>query len=89
MREMARAFDFHLAGEENIRGRSCWILDANPKPGYKPSDRDARVLIGMIGRLWIDKRGYRWVHTQAEVVKPVSFYGFLAKVGPGTRIIFE
>ena len=44
-----------------------------------------RVLKGMKGRLWIDKATDQWVKVHAEVVKPVSFYGFLAKVGPGTE----
>jgi hypothetical protein len=43
----------------------------------------------MKGKLWIDKATYQWVRVQAEVVKPVSFYGFLAKVGPGTEFYLE
>jgi hypothetical protein len=43
----------------------------------------------MTGRLWIDKNEGQWVKARAEVVKPVGFYGFLAKVGPGTRFLLE
>jgi len=89
IREMVDAFEFRLAGEETIHGHECWVLDTNPKPGYEPKDREARVLTGMRGRLWIDKNEYQWVKARAEVVKPVSFYGFLAKVGPGTNFVLE
>ncbi len=43
----------------------------------------------MRGRLWIDKTQHQWVRVRAEVFKTVGFYGFVAKVGPGTRILLE
>ena len=89
LQEMITAFEFHLNGEAQVDGRSCWVLDAEPKPGYEPTDHEGRVLKGMKGRLWIDKATYQWVKVHAEVVKPVTFYGFLAKVGPGTAFDLE
>ncbi len=85
LQEMVDAFQFHIAGETQVDGYNCWVMDAEPRPGYEPDDREGRVLKGMRGRLWIDKATYQWVKVHAEVVKPVSFYGFLAKVGPGTE----
>src|ERR1700733_1096004 len=87
--EMIDAFDFRLKGEARVDGHDCWVLDAEPKPGYEPSGHEGRVLKGMKGRLWIDKASDQWVKVHAEVVKPVSFYGFLAKVGPGTEFDLE
>jgi len=87
--DMVDAFDFQPAGEETVNGHDCWILDAQPKRGYQPTDRETKVLAGMRGRLWIDKNQNQWVRVKAEVFKPVSFYGFIAKVGPGTRILLE
>lgn len=87
--EMSNAFQFHLAGEETIDGHECWVLDVSPKPGYDPKDREGRVLTGMAGRLWIDKHERQWVRARAEVIKPVSFYGFVAKVEPGTHFLLE
>jgi hypothetical protein len=89
IREMAAAFEFHFAGEENVNGHDCWVLDTSPNASYEPKDREGRVLTGMTGRLWIDKSSYQWVKAKAEVFKPLSFYGFLAKVGPGTRFVLE
>ena len=89
MREMVNAFQFRLEGDQTIDGHDCWVLEASPKPGYEPTDRESRVLTGMSGRLWIDKDNYQWVKAAVAVIKPVSFYGFLAKVGPGTRFLFE
>jgi hypothetical protein len=86
---MVDAFDFQFAGEENVNGHDCWILDAQPRRNYQPKDRETKVLAGMRGRLWIDKTQHQWVRVKADVVKPVSFFGFVAKVGPGTTILLE
>jgi hypothetical protein len=89
LKEMVDAFQFHVTGETVVDGRDCWVLDAEPKPGYEATDREGRVLKGMKGELWIDKSTNQWVKVHAEVVKPVTFYGFLAKVGPGTAFDLE
>ena len=87
--EMVKAFQFTLAGDETVNGHDCWVLDTAPRPDYEPTTREGRVLTGMKGRLWIDKKEHQWVKAEAEVVNPVSFYGFLAKVGPGTKFLLE
>jgi len=89
LQEMVTAFRFVLTGQARVNGHDCWVLDAEPKPDYDPVDREGRVLKGMKGKLWIDKATFQWVRVQAEVVRPVSFYGFLAKVGPGTKFYLE
>ncbi|HTW67287.1 MAG TPA: hypothetical protein VME17_21855 [Bryobacteraceae bacterium] len=89
LQEMMQAFQFHMAGEAQVNGHFCWILDTKPNPEYDPSDHEGRVLKGMQGRLWIDKASNQWVRVRAQVVKPVSFFGFLAKVGPGTEFQLE
>lgn len=86
---MVDAFSFKLAGEESVDGHNCWVLDASPKPGYHPVSRETKVLAGMRGRMWIDKASGQWVKVQAEVTHTVSFYGFFAKVRPGTRFLLE
>lgn len=85
MHEMISAFNFKLVGEANVNGHECYVLDAIPNPGYKPGMEKARVLTGMKGRLWIDKENFHWVRVHAQVVKPVDFGFFIAKVRPGTE----
>jgi hypothetical protein len=89
LKEMVDAFSFKIAGQAKVDGHDCWVMDAIPKPGFQPNNHEGRVLKGMKGRLWIDKRTNQWVKVHAEVMKPVSFYGFLAKVGPGTAFDLE
>jgi hypothetical protein len=89
LREMAEAFQFKLVGETKLDGHDVWELAATPKPGYVPNSRETKVLAGMKGTLWVDKASYQWVKVHAEVTRPVSVYGFFAKVGPGTRFELE
>ena len=89
LKEMAEAFTYTLTGEDKVNGHDVWVLEATPKPGYQPRSREAKVLTGMKGKLWIDKATYQWAKVDAQVFKPVSFYGFFAKVGPGTRFVLE
>ena len=90
LQEMIDAFEFKLDGQDaKVDGHACWVLSAEPRPGYEATDHEGRVLKGMKGRLWIDKATDQWVKVHAEVVKPVSIFGFLAKVGPGTEFDLE
>ena len=89
LQEMANAFDFKLVGDQKVNGREVWVLDATPRKGYQPKSRDAKVLTGMRGKLWVDKKDYQWVKVEAEVFRPVSFGLFVAKVRVGTRLALE
>ena len=89
MREMIRAFQFHLAGTETVDGRECFRVDATPRPGYVPPTRDTKVLTAMRGTLWIDTREYEWVRVTASVFRPVAFGLFIAHVQPGTEFTLD
>jgi hypothetical protein len=89
MQQMVEAFSFTMAGEQQVDGVDCYVLDAKPNPAYQPPVQKARVLLGMRGRLWIDKEQYHWVKVQAEVINPVEFGIFVAKVKPGTKFELE
>jgi hypothetical protein len=89
MRQMISAFTFHLAGQEEVAGVDCYVLKAMPNPAYHPPVEKARALIGMQGRMWVDKVHYHWVKIQAQVTRPVAFGFLFARVKPGTRFELE
>jgi len=89
MQQLTKAFNFRLRGEQKLGNRDVYVLDATPKPGYKPPNMEAKVLTGMKGELWIDKNEFQWVKVEAETFRPVSISGFLARVDPGTRFELE
>jgi hypothetical protein len=89
MEQLTTAFDFRLAGEQKLGPYEVYVLKATPRPGYEPPNIEAKVLTGMEGKLWIDKKTFQWVKVEATVIRPVSIEGFLAQVEPGTRFELE
>ena len=89
LEEMIKAIDFKVVGEDIVEGRRCFVLAGAPRPGYRPTSRDTKVLKGMRGKMWIDEQAYQWVKVDAEVFRPVAFGLFIAKVEPGTEFTLE
>lgn len=89
MQQLTIAFDFKLLGEQKMGTHDVYVLEATPRAGYQPPSMQAEALTGMQGKLWIDKITFQWVRVEAEVTRPVSIEGFLARVEPGTRFELE
>ena len=87
--EVADAYNFRLSGSELLDGRDTWILDAEPRPGYEPKYREAKVLPKLKGRIWIDKADLQWKKFDVTTTDTISFGLFLARVHKGTHIVVE
>jgi hypothetical protein len=85
LEQLTEAMNFTFVGQEVVDSHLVDVFEAVPRAGYVPKSMQMQVLPGMKGKLWIDHTSFRWVKVQAEVVKPVSIAGFLARVEPGTR----
>jgi hypothetical protein len=88
-REVGRAFAFTLQGTGPADGRTAFVIDARPRPGYDPPTRDAQALTGMDARFWVDTATYHWIRVAAHLKKAVSIVGFLVRVEPGTTVKLE
>jgi hypothetical protein len=89
MNQLTVAFNFKVIGEQKLGPYKVFVLKAKLRPGYNPPTREAEVLTGMEGELWIDEQTFQWVKVEAHVVQPVTIEGFLARVEPGTRFELE
>ena len=87
--EVQRAYDFQLVGEDCVDGIETYVIDAEPKPGYKPANKRARILSKLRGIFWIAKDDYGWVKLEAETIEKVSFGLFLFKLNKGAKLRFE
>jgi hypothetical protein len=85
LQQFTQAFDFRLLGEQTLRDHRVYVIQALPRPGYKPPNRYTEVLTGMNAKLYIDTRTFQWVRAEGVVVRPVWIEGLLAQVQPGTR----
>jgi hypothetical protein len=89
LREVPDLFDFKLLGEEKIDGRDVWVISATPKPGAQPKNGEAKPLLKVQAKVWIDKAEYQWVRLEAETTATISFGLFIARLAPGAKLEFE
>jgi hypothetical protein len=87
--EIPDLFDLKLEGESTVDGRPVWIVSGAPRPGAQPKSHDAKLLLKVRGRMWIDKATYQWVKVEAETTATISWGLFLARLAPGAKMIFE
>ena len=43
VREVNEAYNFHLVGIEQLGGRDAYVIDAEPRPGFEPHLKDAKI----------------------------------------------
>jgi hypothetical protein len=89
LREVPEMFDFRLEGDAKVDGYDAWVISATPKPDYRPRLRDAKPLLKIKAKLWIDKAEYQWVRLEAETTDTISYGLFLARLSPGAKLVFE
>jgi len=87
--EIPKDYRVTLLGQEGVNGRSCWKIQAEPKPDYKPVNKDAKFLPKMHGTIWIDQQNYEWAKVDAESLDTISAGFGLLRVGKGFRFILE
>jgi hypothetical protein len=88
-REIPNAFNLRVAGEEAIAGIPCWVIEATPKPGYKPVSNATRIFPKVKGRIWIAKADYQIPRIDIESLDTISFAGFLVRMAKGSHIVID
>jgi hypothetical protein len=89
VKEIADAYTFHLAGEENFGGRETSVIDAEPRPGYEPHMKNANFLPKFRFRVWLDQAEKQWVKLDIQCIDTVSVGLFLVRVHKGSNIQIE
>jgi hypothetical protein len=89
VKEIADAYDFKLAGMETLDGRETYVIDGEPRSGFEPKRREAKILPKFRFRVWIDRAENQWVKLDAQCIDTVSFGLFLARIHKGSRIVID
>jgi len=89
LREIPDAFDLRIEGEAQVDGHGVWIIAGTPKAGYHAQDKDAKALLKIRGKIWIDQSSYQWVRLEAETTETIAFGLFLARLNPGAKLVYE
>jgi hypothetical protein len=86
---LPEAFNFTIEPDETISGKPAWVIDAEPKPGFQPSNMQERMFSKVRGKVWIDKAEYQWVKADMQVLDTISMGMALFRIAPGGSIKFE
>jgi hypothetical protein len=89
VREVADAYNFSFVGIESLAGRDAYVIDGEPRPGYEPHLKEAKILPKFRFRAWIDKDESQWKKLDIQCIDTVTFGLFLARIHKGSRIIIE
>lgn len=89
VKEVADAYDFTLVGTESLEGRGTYVIDAEPRKGFEPKRKEAKILPKFRFRVWIDRAANQWVKLDAQCIDTVSFGLFLARIHKGSRILID
>jgi hypothetical protein len=87
--EIPELFDLSLDGEATVDGRTVWLVSGAPRPGAHAKSSDAKMLLKLRGRMWIDKATYQWARVEAETTSTISWGLFLARLNPGAKLVFD
>jgi hypothetical protein len=89
VREVPKAFDFQLVGEEVVNGRPAYVLQATPRPGYQAQGKYGKMFSKLEGKLWVDKQDLGWIKVDGQVIQPISMGLFLVRLLRGSQIKME
>ncbi len=89
VREVADAYNYKFVGVETMDGRETYVIDGDPKPGYEPHLKQAKILPKFRYRAWIDKDESEWKKLDILCIDTVSYGLFIARLHKGSRIVIE
>ena len=65
------------------------MIDAAPKPGYRPKSQSAAFFGKVKFRVWIARNDYQWVKLDMETLDTIAFGGFLIRMAKGGHLTAE
>ena len=89
IREIPDAFHFRLLGTETVSGQPTWVIEAEPKPDYRPKRSEAKMFQRLRAKIWIEQASFHWVKLDAEALGNLSFDFGLVRVERGATIHYE
>lgn len=87
--ELPDAFEFRLIGQETVGGHRVHVIEATPRPDYKPRSGTAKMFRSLLGRLWVEVEDYQLVKAEVEVTDDLWFGVFLVRLAKGATASFE
>jgi hypothetical protein len=87
--EAPDAFDFKMLPDESLDGRSNYVVELTPKPGYKPRNMKLKMFVGLKAKVWIDKEDLRIAKADATVIDTIALGWVMARIQKGSHLGLE
>ncbi len=89
IREIPDAFTFRLVETGVVSNQPAWVIEAQPKAGYRAVHSRAKDLAKVRAKIWIEQATYHWVKVEGEALDTIwSDFGLL-RIARGSRLEFE
>lgn len=89
VKEVADAYNFTFVGIEKLNGRDSYVIDGEPKPGYQPKEKDAKILTKTRFRAWVDKEDSQLAKLDVQFIDTFSWGLFIARLHKGSHFVLE
>jgi hypothetical protein len=84
--ELFHLYDISIAGRNVIDGYSAIRLGFRPRPDYKPSTREGKILAKLAGQAWFCEEDQQLIRVEVELIDNLSFgLGVLARLSKGAK----
>jgi hypothetical protein len=87
--DIQQAFNFTLLAPEAWNGHTCYVIQADPRPGFQPRSKDGKYLSKFRGQIWVDQNEMQWAKVDLEMVDTISLGWFVARLNKGTHVEVE
>ena len=72
-----------------VSNQPAWVIEAQPKPGYRAIHSRAKDLAKVRAKIWIEQATYHWVKVDGEALDTIwSDFGLL-RIARGSAMHFE
>ena len=89
IREIPEAFTFRLVKIDTVSNQPAWVIEAQPKLGYRAAHSRAKDFAKVRATIWIEQETYHWAKVEADVLNTISVDFGLLRVAPGSSMHFE
>ena len=79
LRKLAPRFQYALAADATVRGRTCYVVEYSPKSGQESGTSEEKVIDHLHGRYWVDKKTFEILQGEGSLAAPASV-GLFASV---------
>ncbi len=88
--ELFRLYEISLVRRDFIDGYPAILLEFYPRPDFKPSSKEAKVLAKLAGNAWFCEEDHQLIRSEVEFIDNVSFgKGLLARLHKGTKALIQ